>query len=389
MQRSINIMICAAMTLVALGTVAIFATLSVRGSELSVGVFYLLKQLVWVIVGAGGLWCAARFDYRLLQRYWGVIAGVTLVCLVVVLIPGVGTYMYGSRRWLRLGPIGFQPSEMAKLALVITLAAIAVRFEGRQHLTLKHVGIMLGVVGVTSILVLAEPDFSTTALLAITGMAVIVAANVPLMPVVGSCAAGGIGLAFMLTRSAHRMARVKVFLEPLAHRGSKAGYQPFQSLVALGSGGFTGRSGLPRPGFLPQSDTDFILANIGEGIGLIGTLGVLFLFLLIIRQGFAISERAADSFGRLLAFGITAFLALQALIHIAVVTVSMPTTGIALPFVSSGGSSLLAAMVAVGLLISVARRAGDGLMHEPASDWTASDIFTPATASERPHGLGG
>jgi cell division protein FtsW len=356
MQRTIHILVCAVATLVALGTVMIFAILSRRGTDLSVGAYYLAKQLLWAALGFGVMWLAARLDYGLLHRWWGLVTVLGFACLAAVLLPSLGTSMYGSRRWLRFGPVGFQPSEMAKPAMIVTLAALAVRFEGRERPTWKHVAYMIGVVGATAVLVLAEPDLSTAALLGMTGMIVIVAAEVPLVPVIGASLFGASALAFALSRSASRMARIKAFLEPTAYLDGP-GYQPYQSLVALGSGGLFGRSGLPKPYFLPQADTDFIFANLGEEFGLAGALGVVFIFLLIVRQGFRIAERTGDTFGRLLAFGITTWLALQALMHIAVVTVTMPTTGIALPFVSSGGSALLVAMASVGILVNIARRA--------------------------------
>lgn len=355
MRRPANILFCCVCTLVALGTVVIFAIISARGSTLAVGIHYLIKHLFWVAIAMAGFLVARRLDYHLLHRFWWVIAGVSFLLLVAVLVPGVGTSKFGARRWIRFGPIGMQPSEMAKLGMLIALSAMAVRFKDRMRSSWRGAAIMLGVVGLTAALVLAGPDFSMAALIGMLGIVLLIASDVPLLPIAGASVAGVASLAVLLAKSPTRVARIFAFLDPWAHIDGP-GYQAIQSLAALGQGGIVGRAGMPKPFFLPQSDTDFILAVIGEELGLLGTCGVLFLFLLIIRQGMMIAEAAPDRFGRLLAFGITVMIALQALIHIAVVTVSMPTTGISLPFVSSGGSSLLTAMTAAGILMNIARQ---------------------------------
>ena len=355
MKRPADILLCCVSTLLALGTVMIFSIIAARGSSLEVGIHYLVKHLIWVGIGLAGLLIARRLDYHVLQRFWWLIALGGFVLLVAVLVPGLGTYKFGARRWLRLGPVGIQPSEVGKLAMLVALGGLAVRFENRMRASWRGVALMLGVVGVTSALVLAEPDFGTSALLGILGMMMILVAGAPIFPIMGAAGVGAGMLTFLLSRSPTRWARIIAFLNPWAHRQG-VGYQAIQSLIRLGSGGLFGRTGTGKLFFLPQADTDFILAIIGEELGLAGTLGVLLLFLLIIRQGMKISKAAPDTFGRLLAFGITAMIALQALIHIAVVTVSMPTKGIALPFVSSGGSSLLISLTTVGILTNIARQ---------------------------------
>ena len=251
--------------------------------------------------------------------------------------------------------MGFQPSELAKLGLLVTLCALCVRLGDGVRSFWRGLAPCLCLIGVTAGLVLIEPDFGTAALLGGMGVMVVLAAGARLLPVVGFGAFGFGALAALISLSPHRVARIVAFLNPWEH-ARDVGYQAIHSLVALGSGGVFGRVGTQKLFWLPESDTDFILAIIGEELGLIGTLGVLLVFMLIIRQGLKISKAAPDLFGRLLAFGITVMLALQASIHIAVVTVSMPTKGIALPFVSAGGSALLISMAAVGILVSIARQ---------------------------------
>ena len=304
----------------------------------------------------GGFLLARRLDYHLLQRYWWVIAVTSLVLLVAVLVPGVGTFKNGARRWFRFGPIGFQPSELAKPAMLVALCAMVVRLGGKLRDPFRWLLPCMAVIGLASGLVLMGPDFGTAALIGLLGTLLILAAGARIVPIAATGVVGVGAMAFLISRSPTRMARILAFLDPWKHQEG-AGYQAIHSLVALGSGGLLGREGMQKLFWLPEADTDFILAIIGEELGLLGTLGVLFIFLLIIRQGMRISEAAPDPFGRLLAFGITAMIASQAIIHIAVVTVSMPTKGIALPFISSGGSALLTSMTAVGVLTNIARQA--------------------------------
>lgn len=356
MKRSADILFCCVCTLLALGTVMVFSIISARGSTMGVGIHYLLKHLLWVGLALGGFFLARRIDYRLLQRYWWVIALGAGILLLAVLVPGIGTYKNGARRWIRLGPVGVQPSEIAKLGMIIVLSALAVRHSTRVKEFRRGFLPLVSVMGLTAVLVFAEHDFSTAALLGLLGALILIAAGVRLTPLLGAGLLGSGAMAFLISRSPTRSTRILAFLDPWKYADS-AGYQPLHSLMALGSGGLIGRAGMQKVFWLPEADTDFILAIIGEELGLVGTLGILCIFLLIIRQAMKISEAAPDEFGRLVAFGISALIALQALIHIAVVTVSMPTTGIALPFVSSGGSGLLVSMAAIGILANIARQA--------------------------------
>jgi len=360
MKRSSDILLCAVSTLTAIGVVTIYLVLSARGSTPVVGLRYLVKHLLWLAVGIGGLLALRRIDYRLLERWWWVCALGSLVLLLVVLLPGIGTEKYGARRWIRFGPIGFQPSEVAKLGMVVALAALGTRWSERLRGSWREAFGMLGVVWVTAGLVLAEPDFGTAALLGATGTVVVAVAGARLGPLAAAGGAGTAATAMLLLRSPERMERIFAFLDPWAHRDA-AGYQAIQSLTALGSGGVFGRAGMGKLFFLPQADTDFILAVIGEEMGLLGTLGVLCCFWLIAWAGLRIARGARDQFGRLLALGVTVLIVSQALMHAAVVTVSMPTKGIALPFVSSGGSSLVVCLAGTGILLSVARSTERGL----------------------------
>ena len=354
MRRTTGILLCCVAALLALGMVMVFSVVSARASALSVGVKYLAKHAIWAAIGLVGLWLMSRLDYRRLERNRWLIAALGAAVLIAVLIPGIGTKRNSARRWLRFGPVGFQPSEMAKLALLVTVSAmVARRGEGIRDFRRGLLPCM-AVVGVASVLILAEPDFGTAALVGGVGTLVILAGGARLAPI---AAAGGVGVAalsLLIWQSHTRLERVFAFLDPWGNQDTAAGYHVKHSLTALGSGGLVGRSGMQKLFFLPESDADFLFSIIGEELGLVGTLGVIVVFVILIRQGMRVSERAPDAFGALLAFGITLMIALQALMHIAVVTASMPTKGITLPFVSSGGSSLLVSMMGIGILLNIA-----------------------------------
>ena len=355
MKRSSGLLLCCVCTLLALGTVMIFSVISAHATTVGVAVKYLLKHVLWVAIAVAAMVAMSRLDYRRLQRQWWLVGAVGLILLIAVLVPGIGTLKNGARRWIRLGPVGFQPSESAKLAMLVALCAVIVwRGEGIRDIS-RGLLPCLALVGGAASLILAEPDFGTAFLVGMVGIIVVVAAGARVMPIVGAALVGLGGLTLLLLKSPARLERVFAFLEPAAHQNA-AGYQAYHSLVALGSGGLPGRVGMQKLFYLPAADSDFVLAIIGEELGLIGTLAVVVAFALIVRQGMQISRDAPDAFAGLLAFGITVMIASQALIHIAVVTASMPTKGITLPFVSSGGSSLVVSMAGIGILLNIASR---------------------------------
>ncbi|MGO8703638.1 MAG: putative lipid II flippase FtsW [Candidatus Brocadiia bacterium] len=370
MKRTSGILLCCVATLLALGAVMVFSCLSARASTLDIGLEYLFKHALWVAGGVVIMLLMSRLDYHWLERHQRIIGIVALAALAAVLFPHVGTMTHGARRWIRFyGPIGFQPSEIAKLALLVVLCGMAAR-RGEQMRSLRS-GLLpcMAIVGLTAGLILVEPDYGTAALIGIIGSLVVLVAGAPVWPMAAASSAGIAGAAALVWRSPVRQARVLAFLDPAQHLDG-AGYQLMHSLIALGSGGLLGR-GLGASGqklfFLPEPETDFIFAVIGEELGLIGALAVIFLFTLILWQGMKIASRARDSFGRLLAFGITALIVFQALIHIAVVTASMPTKGIVLPLVSSGGSSIVVTLAAIGILLNIASQA----VEEPAASVAA------------------
>ena len=375
MNRNSAVLICCIATLLALGAVMGFSVIGARASSLPVGLKYLFKHLLWVSIGVAGLLALRRFDYHKLENWQWPLAFAAVALLILVRVPGIGTLKNGAWRWLRVGPVGFQPSEVAKIALLVTVSAMAARRGAKMGTLVGGLLPCMAVVGIAAGLILIEPDFGTAALIGGMGTCVVLAAGAPILPIAAVCLAGASGLAVLVMQSPTRLARVFAYLDPWQHHDA-AGYQVVHSLLSLGCGGFFGRglgAGRQKLGYLPEADTDFIFAVIGEELGLIGALGVLFLFVLIVRQGLKISAAARDSFGALLAFGITCMIAMQALIHVAVVTASMPTKGIALPFVSAGGSSMVISLAAAGILLNVAAQGSEA----PAP------AVAPATAEGR------
>jgi cell division protein FtsW len=316
------------------------------------------RQLMWTAFGVIAFFVAYRLDYRRWQQ-WSVPLVVAAVGLcAVVLMPGIGIMVGGSRRWLGLGWMRFQPSELAKLAVLVFAADLLTRRErelGDWRAVLRPV---LMVFLTLAAFVYLEPDLDSTVVLAFITVAVLIAGGIRLRHL-GALAGIGHGLgAILAVAEPYRRARVFTFLHPTSD-ASNAGYQILQSLIAFGEGGVTGvglGAGSAKYHFLPNAHTDFVFSIIGEELGLIGCLVVLALFVAFAAFGIAIALRATDRFGMLLAAGITVWVTAQAAINIGGVTGLLPVSGIPLPFVSFGGSSLVITMLASGVLANIGRR---------------------------------
>lgn len=354
MRRAMTILVFCVAALLSLGLVMLYsASMAQQGSR------YLVMQLIWGVLGITACVFTASLDYRDLKRYAFPVLGVTLLLLLLVLIPGIGTMKNGARRWFDLRIMSFQPSELAKLSLILALAAYGEQFR-RQMTTFKRGLLVPGIViAVTLGLILKEPDFGTTALLATVSLMLLLVAGVRWSYVVPPAVAGIIGIAILIMHDPVRMKRILAFLHPEEHR-SGVGFQSYQAMLALGSGGWFGLglgNGRQKLGFVPEHHTDFIFAIIGEELGIFATLGVLAAFVAFVICGLYIARRARDNFGLLLCSGITFLIGLQAFINVGVVTSALPNKGLPLPFISYGGSSLLMMLICVGLLLSVARQA--------------------------------
>jgi cell division protein FtsW len=321
--------------------------------------FFLKKQLFWALLGSGALLLALRVDYRKLEPIGWPLLIAAGVLLVLVLVPPFAQPINGTRRWLRFGGVSFQPAELAKLALVVYLAAyLATR---REELADFRRGLLrpLAVTGVLALLVLAQPDLGnclalvavTFALLFLGGgrmrhLAVLAATSLPL-------------LALAVWLAPYRVQRIMTFVDPWSDpRGS--GFQIIQSWLAIGSGGLLGRGiGESRQKlfYLPEAHTDFIFAILGEELGFVGAVAVVALFAILVWRGLRVALRAPDTFGAYLALGITMLIATQTLVNLGVVTGSLPTKGLPLPFISFGGSALLVTMLGTGVLLNISQHA--------------------------------
>lgn len=343
-----------AVLLSAVGLVMIYSASSVTAlAKEGLSWYYLARQIVFIVMGWTIALVLSRWDYRALKRHWLAVWGGAIVLLGFVLVLGYASH--GAQRWIPLGIFNLQPSELAKVATVIAVCAVAAEWlRGRMHWKQFAARVAL-LTGVPAILIIVQPDMGTTVTLVAAVVIVLVLVGIDWRWIIGAgTAIVGLGVVFIAS-SAYRMERVEGFLNPWAD-AADTGYQTIQALYAFGTGGFDGVGlGLSRQKFfyLPEAYTDFILAIIGEEAGLIGTIAIVVGFAVLTWAGFRISSGARDDFGRLLAGAITGMLAFQAVINMAAVTGLMPVTGKPLPFVSYGGSSMLVTMIALGLLLSV------------------------------------
>lgn len=316
---------------------------------------FFLKQLLWVITGLVMCGLVANLDYRRLDQKgvaWALFA-IMVVCLGLVLIPGVGHKANGARRWL----FGFQPSEFAKPALVIVLAHYCT--SNLARIRERTAGFLrpMALIGLISGLVFLQPDWGTAGLIAIVGTIMLAFAGTRLAFLLIAWIIASEIFFIALCRDSNRLARVVSFLDPERSQDSIT-WQPWNGILALGCGDWTGvglGDGRLKMGFIPEHHTDFILPVIGEELGLAGTWGVVFAFMWLVACGIRIAWRAPDAFGQFLAAGITFSIGWQALINIGAATSTIPNKGMPLPFISYGGSSMISTLMSVGLLISIAR----------------------------------
>ena len=346
------------MILALVGLVMVFsASAIVAGNRFQDPGFYLKRQVAWLALGVLLMYLASRIDYTFWKKLSMPILACILVLLVMVLVPSFGLSAKGARRWLPLGPISVQPAEMVKLVAVMYLAAYLSKKADR--ITSFRDGLLpaLIVIGLLSGLVLLEPDLGTVVVLGLVtiGMCFLGGARLSHLIGLGLCAIPAV-LALVLG-SSYRRQRLMTFLAPWKDP-SDSGFQITQSFLAFGSGGSFGvglGEGKQKLYFLPEAHTDFVLALIGEELGLIGTATVILLFAFFVWRGVQIAARARVPFGHYLGMGITLLVGVQALVNAAVVTGLLPTKGLTLPFVSYGGSSLVVSLVGVGILLSISR----------------------------------
>jgi cell division protein FtsW len=324
-----------------------------------VGAHLLQMQLVWCVLGFGACMVTTVVDYAVLKKLALPFFVGSLALAICVFVPHLGIKLNGAHRWISKFGFTFQPSELVKIALIIMLAWYCDQSQRKMD-TFKRGIIFPGVIIALALgLIFVEPDRGTTILLAsVSGMMLLVA-GVRIQHLLIPALGGATVLAVSILNDPMRMNRIAAWLHPQQHLNGAA-LQAQQGMIALGAGGVTGLglgNGLQKLGYVPEIQSDFIFANIGEELGLVATLFVVAAFLLIAICGICIALNSRDNFGCLLASGVTFLISLQAAINIGVVTSVLPNKGLALPFISSGGSSLLAMLIGVGILLSVARRA--------------------------------
>lgn len=343
------------------GLVMVFSASGVMAeNKFTNATYYLQRQIVWMLLGFSVLLIGSLIDYRQWKQWIPMVVGGCVVGLLLVL--AVGPQINGARRWLALGYFSIQPTEMAKLAVVLYLAAFL--SNPQRRVTDWQRGFLppVAMVGMICSLIVVEPDLGSTVVISLVfvGMMYLAGARVRHLAYLGVPMI--LGVCALIWMSPERWERMTTFMNPFADRQG-AGYQLVQSILALENGGLFGvglGQGKQKLMFLPEGHTDFVLALVGEELGLIGTCGLLALFAILVCKGFRVAALAPDLFGRYLALGITMLLGIQALINAGVVSGLLPTKGLTLPLVSYGGSSLLVTMSALGILLSVARQGRAG-----------------------------
>jgi cell division protein FtsW len=317
----------------------------------------LIRQGVYAVIGIACMAGAARFRYPRLRVLAPILMLMALIGLVMVKVPGVGVRINGAERWIVAGPLTLQPSEFAKLAMVVFCAAVLTARK-RPPRTIKELVNPVGVVAlVVCGLVALEPDLGTTIAIALMVTGVLIVAGTPFRLLVGSAGLVSAGAALVISQNAYMHARLLAFLHPWADAGG-SGYQNVQALLSLGSGGIWGKGlgqGTVKINYLPEAPSDMIAAVIGEELGLIGIAVTALAFAAFAVLGFRVAMRTHDPFGKFLATGITCLVTGQAVVNLGAVLGFLPLTGVPLPLISSGGSSLIVFLTLIGTLLNVAK----------------------------------
>lgn len=313
--------------------------------------YYIKQQLLWVVLGFVSMGFFTVFDYRKFKKYAGLLIMLSFLLLLAVLIPGFGVSGGGAHRWLKFGSITIQPTEIIKLTGVIFLSAV---FEKGARLV-PFLAVVLGVTLITGVL---QKDLGSTIVFVATSFLLYFAGGAPVWQILIGIPLGLAGLALLIFTSSYRSKRILAFLDPFSDpQGST--YHILQVLIALGSGGLFGLGlGHSRQKFeyIPEVSTDSIFAIVGEELGFLGSAFLIVLFIILILRGFKIAKDSADPFGRFLALGLTSWLGIQVVINLSSMTALLPLTGVPLPFISYGGSALVANMTAVGILLNISRQ---------------------------------
>lgn len=357
--------------LTTLGVVMVYSSSAMfAGSKLGDSAYFLKRQAVFAGIGVLIMATIMKVGYRTLEKLAYPILVLSFLGIMLTYIPGLGLRAGGAQRWIRAFGVQLQPSEFAKIGLCIYLAkSISDKGDAIRSFKFGFLPHIL-VVGVMGAMVLLQPDFGTLVVMAVVTLAVLFAAGAPMKYVAGFLILAVPTVVLLVVTSPYRLARIDAFLDPFEDRWG-AGYQVAEAMMSLGSGGIFGRGlgeGRQKLGFLPAGHTDYILASIGEELGLIGVGFVLMLFALLLVRGYRAMREAGDPFGAWLAFGLTTLVAVEALINSAMCLALLPPKGIALPFVSYGGTSVVKGLIIGGILLSISN--GGGGYLKPSSGAT-------------------
>jgi len=342
--------------LTSFGIVMVYSASSVMAAKnFHDGAYFLKRQGLFALVGCIGALVAMRIDYQLWRRWAVPLLLLSLILLVLVLIPGIGGKVKGASRWIRLPGFNLQPSEFTKLALIMYMAYSIDKKQDRIRLLsagfLPYMVVLMILLG----LLLKQPDMGAALTLAAVTITMLFAAGTRLIFILGSGMVAMPFVIYLVVHSAYRLKRIKAFMNP-EQDPTGIGWQIIQSKYAFGAGGFFGQGlgeGKQKLFYLPEAHTDFILSVIGEELGFIGVIVIIGMFFILIQRAMRIAMAAQDTFGRFLALGIAVLFAIEAVVNMAVVTGLFPTKGLALPFLSYGGSSLLISLFAVGILLNI------------------------------------
>lgn len=349
--------------LVGFSIVMVYSTTGVISQEkFGDALFYVKRQGVAAILGIGLMLLCSRINLDKIRSISPILFGVSIFLLLLTLVPGVGDAAGGARRWVHLGPLRFQPGEFVKLSVILYMAGFLARHEASLHTFTQGVIKPFLIVGFVAAILLKQPDFGSAVVILLVTLCMTLAAGVRLRYIAICGLTAAVTMAVLVIISPYRMKRVVSFLSPFADASGK-GYQLIQSLIAVGTGQVTGvglGASQQKLFFLPAAHTDFIFAVIAEELGFLGCAAVLALFMLLLWRGLRLASNLADdTYRSSLAVGLTMVIVLPAFLNIGVVTGLLPTKGMVLPFLGYGGSSLIACLVAVGLLLALGRTVHD------------------------------
>jgi cell division protein FtsW len=361
MRRTTSLFIAIVLILVTLGVLILASASSAKYEDAT---YFVKRQLIWLALAFCAATIAARVDYRKYQRMAIPLAALSVLMLVLVRIPGIGHTINGSWRWFKIGPLTVQPSEIAKVAIILLFSWWLSRNQRRIDELKRGILIPFGLLACFALPIIVEPDFGTTMLVSSVAICMMFLGGASIGPMLLVGLSGLLGVIFMIFQNPERMGRILAFLDPQKYEQDKA-WQLINSLRAFAGGDLWGvgfGNSIQKYHYLPEAHTDFIFPIIGEELGLIASLTVLLLYIVLFVFGLRIAFNARDDFGRFIAYGITLMISIQALINFAVVTGCVPTKGLALPFISYGGSSLVISGVMIGILVNIAHSS----MHAPS-----------------------